>query len=314
MGALGRHVPRAFLSLLVREQQTKRGPPKRPRGLDWSSGLGFGLVLSSCPSRSQLGHASLLLLVQCGQLGIHLPGDHLVLEEVQGLDKVGLGHLHFANIGLNAILLILPEDQGLNIRVECACGRVAILPARQTWDALAQRGIGHQIEKLETRLRCLKCKRRGHCRVGEYPEDYIGLIEAVHVDVENELEEFEQRAPSEAPQNIFREWNRGSIAFVNGRAVPPRRLGSACEMGIAEDPQGGYWSMGSAAPWTGDADVAVGMRLDWITRNVRGGHTIWWCRRDTGDGILLDDYDYFVVFHAPADDAAFLAAFPGAGA
>ena len=84
-------------------------------------------------------------------------------------------------------------------------------------------------------------------------------------------------------------------------------------MGIAEDPQGGYWSMGHANEQL-ECDVDVVDRLNWIARNVQGGHTIWWRRRDTGDGILLLDYDYFVVFHDPADDAAFLAAFPGAGA
>ena len=150
--------------------------------------------------------------------------------------------------------------------------------------------------------------------LSDYPEDYIGLIQAVHIDVENELEEYEQRAPSEAPQNIFREWDNRSAAFVNGRTALPRLLGRAHEMGIAEDPQGGYWSMGNANEHSGDEDVAISIRLDWITQNVRGGHTIWWRRRDTADGILLDDYDYFVVFHDFADDAAFLATFLGAGA
>lgn len=151
-------------------------------------------------------------------------------------------------------------------------------------------------------------------RASDYPDDYIELIELVHCDVANELTEYEQRTPAEAPQNIFREYNHGRIAFVNGRAVLPRLLGRAYEMGIAEDPRGGYWSMGNADEHSGDADVDVGIGLCWINRNTQGGHTVWWRRRDTGDGILLDDYDYFVVFHDSADDAAFLAAFPGAGA
>lgn len=149
--------------------------------------------------------------------------------------------------------------------------------------------------------------------VADYPEEYIDLLELIHLDAVEELEEYEQRAPHEAPQTIWREFNHGSIAFVNGRAVLPRLLGRAYEMGIAEDPRGGYWSMGHADERL-ECDTQIGERLSWIQQNTKGGHTIWWRRRDTGDGILLDDYDYLVVFHDPGDDAAFLAAFPGAGA
>lgn len=149
--------------------------------------------------------------------------------------------------------------------------------------------------------------------ISDYPEDYIALIELVHGDVGHELEVYEQRTPADAPQNIFREHDHGSIAFVNGKATLPRLLGRAYEFGIAEDPRGGFWSMGHADEQLNE-DQQIGLRLSWIEDNAQSGHTIWWRRRDTGDGILLDDYDYFVVFHDAADDAAFLAAFPEAGA
>lgn len=148
--------------------------------------------------------------------------------------------------------------------------------------------------------------------ISDYPEDYIDLIKLVHVDVENELEEYEQRTPADAPEHIFREFNHGSIAFVNGKATLPRLLGRAYEFGIAEDPRGGFWSMGHADEQLNE-DEDIRLRLFWIEQKAQAGHTIWWRRCDTGDGVLLDDYDYFVVFHDPADDAAFLAAFPEAG-
>jgi hypothetical protein len=55
-------------------------------------------------------------------------------------------------------------------------------------------------------------------------------------------------------------------------------------------------------------------RTDWLSEESTGQYIISWRRHDTGDGIVLDDYAYFVAFMDETDDAAFMAAFPGAGA
>ena len=80
---------------------------------------------------------------------------------------------------------------------------------------------------------------------------------------------------------------------------------------LGEDPTGGFYAHGYLDGDFEEADE-LRRRLDWIDQHVKGGHIVWWYRRDTGDGILLDDYQYMVAFNGPADDAAFVAAFPEA--
>ena len=56
--------------------------------------------------------------------------------------------------------------EGLNLCVECKCGRVVILPANKIRDECFERSLPMAISQLEIRLRCLRCRRRGHARVG----------------------------------------------------------------------------------------------------------------------------------------------------
>lgn len=55
---------------------------------------------------------------------------------------------------------------GLNLQVECACGRVVILKATALRDQCFNRSLPMQIAQLEVRMRCLQCRRRGHARIG----------------------------------------------------------------------------------------------------------------------------------------------------
>lgn len=148
--------------------------------------------------------------------------------------------------------------------------------------------------------------------LSDYPEEYL---EALWLVTDEPIEdiEFQGRKPDQCPTVMFREWHHNSIALVCGGAALPRRLGIAYELAVGIDPLcGGYFVAGNRNEYEPDEDISN--RLHWIAENARGPYVAWWRRRDTGDGILLDDYEYLVVFVDPADDAAFLAAFPGAGA
>lgn len=152
-------------------------------------------------------------------------------------------------------------------------------------------------------------------RLSDYPPDFIETLEALSCDPEDWLLGGEWH-PEECPSTMVPHW-AVSTAFINGQPVHGRLLGIAyeCHIGVRQD--GSFLILGCEREDMDDDDLSdmdVAVRLDWINDNCKGGYTAWWRRRDTGDGVLLDDYAYLVAFHDPADDAAFLAAFPGAGA
>lgn len=149
-------------------------------------------------------------------------------------------------------------------------------------------------------------------QLSDFPDEFVEGLELVADDIIEELEGY-ARTPEQCPTTMLREWHHNSVALVNGGAALPRRLGIAYEFAVGIDPLGGYIGTGNRNDRF-EEDETICHRLNWITENARGPYTVWWHRRDTGDGILLDNYEYQVIFHNQNDDAAFLAAFPGAGA
>ncbi|OHC99201.1 MAG: hypothetical protein A3H25_11955 [Sphingomonadales bacterium RIFCSPLOWO2_12_FULL_63_15] len=141
-----------------------------------------------------------------------------------------------------------------------------------------------------------------------YPEDFVEALNDIFGGAEDELEAL-NRMPAECPQAISREWHHRSVVLVNGRIAKSHVIGTVDCLAVGVDPLGGYLAFG-----TQDGDYsAVGEVIDWIVTNCRNGYSIWWSRRDTGDGILLDSYDVLAAFQSEADEAAFLSN-RGAGA
>lgn len=141
-----------------------------------------------------------------------------------------------------------------------------------------------------------------------YPEDFVEALNDIVGDADDELEAL-NRMPAECPTAVYREWHHRSVVLVNGRIAKSHVIGTVDCLAVGVDPLGGYFTTGLR----GDDLSEVNEVIDWIAANCRNGYSIWWSRRDTGDGILLDSYDVLAAFQSEADEAAFLSN-RGAGA
>ena len=54
---------------------------------------------------------------------------------------------------------------GLACHIQCKCGRVVIVPARRLADYCVSMRHSTDIRAVQTRMKCLQCKRRGHVRI-----------------------------------------------------------------------------------------------------------------------------------------------------
>jgi len=149
----------------------------------------------------------------------------------------------------------------------------------------------------------------------DYPEaqleffDFCGYSPKECVD---QLEEMDD-TPETAIDVFAREYSNAVVIRQgrgNDRILRNRFLGHAEETIWA----GGTSQGGDYYFRVKGCDDAFDARTDWLCEESTGQYIISWRRHDTGDGIMLGDYAYFVAFMEEDDDVAFLAAFPGAGA
>lgn len=128
------------------------------------------------------------------------------------------------------------------------------------------------------------------------------------------LEEM-QDTPGSALDVAAREYDNAII--LDHTILPLRRIGTAEEVMFANNrDQAKHGSVCYArfrGYENGGCDADFDERWNWLSdHHFADARTITWRRDDTGDGILLDRYVFFIAFHDEADDAAFLAAFPEA--